>query len=71
MIAAMDEKWVRSLERLAAANAAANRERLRRLTLEESIREFEALCEEVHRGFPEVPVRHDPSPGLAKFWKRS
>ena len=70
-LAAMDRKWTESWARLAAANDQANRERLCRLTTEEALREFEALCREVHTAFDS----NDPMParthavGLSKFWK--
>ncbi len=71
MNVAMDEQWIRSLERLAAANAREHRERLRRFTKEESIREFEALCEELEREYPDVLPNRDHYVGLIKYWNRS
>ena len=66
----MDSRWIAGLARLAKANARAHRERLRQLTREDAIREFEALCEEVHGEFPDVPARRDHPVGLVKLWKR-
>jgi len=69
----MDRKWTESWARLAAANDQANRDRLAKLTTEESLREFEALCREVHAAFDvdagdTMPARTH-AVGLSKFWK--
>jgi len=64
--------WQGAAERLrrqADANARADAAWLRALTVEESIRIFEALC----RGIPELEVvaREDPPPVvLSRLWKR-
>lgn len=66
----MDEKWAESWKRLGVANARANRERLRSLTLEEALERFEEHCRSVHRAFPQVPARRTHPVGLIKHWKR-
>ena len=61
------ENWAR----MAQANERARREHLRGLTLEGALREFEQLCEEIHREFGS-PMNNLSHPvGLIKYWKIS
>jgi hypothetical protein len=50
-----DARWRAGLERLAAANRAAARRRLRALTLEGALREFEQLVREFDEQFGALP----------------
>ena len=65
--AAADELWAERWRRLGAANDAARRERLRALTLEEAIRQFEDLCREVHAAFDKRQVARSHPVGLVKY----
>lgn len=65
----MDQAWIDGLKRLGEANERARRERLRSMTLEESLARFEELCASVHREFDHVPLRKTHPVGLIKFWK--
>ena len=64
-----DPLWSERWQRLASASEAARRRRLRALTLEESIREFEALCREVHDAFGASPLPRSHPVGLIKYVK--
>jgi hypothetical protein len=65
----MDKRW-KKLERLAAASSRAEKERLARLSLEESARIFEELCALFHGEFGEAPVKKGHPVGLVKYWKK-
>jgi len=67
---AMEPRWAERLKRLAAANEAARRKRLRSLTPESAFREFEELCREIHAAFdgPALPRTHPV--GLVKYLRR-
>ncbi len=65
----MDVTWAGRWKRLGEANARAHGERLRRWTMEESIREFEELCREVHRQFDDPGSPKEHPVGLVKYWK--
>lgn len=67
----VDQAWIRSLERLAAANDRAERERLAALTVEESVSRFEELCLEIHAEFDYVPPVKSHPVGLIKYWKKA
>jgi len=62
-----DPRWAERWERLGAANEAARRERLRALTLEGALREFEELCREVHVAFEHPPLPRSHPVGLIKY----
>jgi hypothetical protein len=69
---ALDSSWAERLKRLAKANAAAHRARLRALTVESALREFEQLCREVHALYD---VEQDEAPrthpvGLIKLYRQ-
>jgi hypothetical protein len=71
---AMDAAWVEGLRRLAERNEQARRQRLRRLTLESALREFEVHCAEAHEAFASFDRRDGPKShplGLIKFWHPS
>jgi len=55
-------------ERLAEANGRREKERLRSLSQEESIRILEELCAIIHAEFDAVPPKSRPV-GLVKYWK--
>jgi hypothetical protein len=59
------------LERLAKANETASLERLRSLTLESAIHEFEELCREVHDAFPDVSCPRSHPVGLIKLMRQA
>ncbi|MFN3485729.1 MAG: hypothetical protein ACK44W_09640 [Planctomycetota bacterium] len=65
----MDPTWAERWKRLSEANARTHAERLRRLTMEESLQEFEALCREVYRWFDDPPFPKEHPVGLVKYWK--
>jgi hypothetical protein len=65
--AGTDALWSKRWERLGAANEAARRQRLRALTLERAIREFEDLCREVHGTFDKPPMPRSHPVGLVKY----
>ena len=56
-------------ERLAALNAARERERAVSLSLEESARLFEELCSLFHAEFEGASSRKEHPFGLIKYWK--
>jgi hypothetical protein len=59
------ERW----ERLGAANAKANLEHLRALTIESALRKFEQLVRDAEKAFPEPRPRKTHPVGLGKIWK--
>ena len=65
-----DARWAERWKRLGAANEAARRERLRSLTLEEALREFEDLCRKVHAAFDVSAVARSHPVGLVKYTRR-
>jgi hypothetical protein len=66
----MDERRAK-IERLAALNAAKEKERLESLSTEESARLFEELCRLFHAEFDEPPARKEHPVGLIRIWKQS
>ena len=69
MMHGMDEKWVEYLKRHGERAGEIDRDRLRRLSMEESIRRFEDLCRVVHAEFGIVPGKRSHPVGLIKYWK--
>jgi hypothetical protein len=65
-----DRSWRESLDRLGAANARKDRERLASLTLEESGRLFEELCRIFHAEFEVPPRPREKRAALSKYWKK-
>jgi hypothetical protein len=63
----MDALWSERWKRLAAANEAARRQRLRAFTIERAIREFETLCREVHAAFDSRPIPRSHPVGLVRY----
>lgn len=64
----MNRAWAESWERLGAAGERARRERLRRLGLEEGLREFERHSR-VRTGLESDRPARSHAVGLARFWK--
>ena len=64
---AADAIWSERWKRLGAANEVARRRRLRALTLEGAIREFEDLCREIHAVFEKPAERRSHPVGLIKY----
>ena len=69
----MDEQWVAGLKRMGAANRRATRRRLRSLTLEQGLREFEQLVREAESAFGERPAveRRTHPVGLVYYWRKA
>jgi hypothetical protein len=68
----MDAAWAEGLMRLAELNGRARLERLRRLTLDDGLRESEAHCAEMHEAFEPFEWLDRPKShpvGLIKLWK--
>ena len=63
----LDARWAGQLERLSAANERARRERMKALTLEAALREFEELCREVHQAYDGPSLRRSHPVGLIKY----
>ncbi|MBN1417640.1 MAG: hypothetical protein JXP34_02630 [Planctomycetes bacterium] len=62
-------RWAERFQRLAAANEAARTARLRALTLESALREFEDLCGELHAAFDEPAFVRTHPVGLIKYMR--
>jgi hypothetical protein len=66
-----DVPQVECFDRMSAANQAARRDRLRALTLEAALREFEELCREIHALHEGSSGRLSHPVGLIKYTRRS